>query len=285
MPLKDGKTLVKHAAENKYAVAMINTNGADYEIIRAIAEVAEEERSPVMFGAYAANLAYRGHEYAAMVMNMFAEKSSVPMASHLDHSGSAEDCKRAIDAGFTSVMIDGSKKPFAENLAMVKEVCAIAKPKGVSVEAEIGELQRIEEDGSMGEVKNLADPKEVQRISEESDIDMLAVGIGNAHGFYKGEPEIHTELLDEFRKVSEVPLVLHGTTGLSEKIIHECIRLGIAKINLGTQIRTACVKYTADAIENTEHKGHPWKIGVVVKDKLKEEVRDFLKLIGSVGKA
>ena len=285
MPLTDTTTLVKHAAENGYAVAAINTNGADYNIVRALIEVAEEEKSPIIFGAYEANLAYRGFEYAGSVMNMLAKNSSVPIASHLDHGGSVEACKKAIEAGFTSVMIDGSKMPFAENLAVVKEVCAIAKPNAVSVEAEVGELQRLGPNGEMGEAKNLANPEEVKRISEEADIDMLAVGIGNAHGFYKGKPNIRVDLLAEFAKICKVPLVLHGTTGLDNDVVRECIKIGIAKINLGTQIRTNCVKYTAEAIANIEHNGHPWKVAAAVKDRLKEEIRTFVKLIGSGGKA
>ena len=118
MSLSDTTKLIRHAAENGYAVAMVNTNGADYDILRALTEVAEEEKAPIIFGAYEANLEYRGFEYAGCVMNMLAENASVPIASHLDHSTSVESCRKAIEAGFTSVMIDGSKCPIDENITM-----------------------------------------------------------------------------------------------------------------------------------------------------------------------
>lgn len=285
MPLSDSARLVKHAAKNNYAVAMINTNGATYDIVRAITEVAEEEKAPVILGGYQDNLNYRGFEYAANVMNFFAQKAAVPIATHLDHGRAVAACQEAIEAGFTSVMFDGSERPIDENIAMTKEVVALAKRKAVSVEAEIGELQKLGPDGQIEEVKNLADREEVERMSQETEIDMLAVGIGNAHGFYKGKPHIRVDLLEEFKNVCRVPLVLHGTTGLEDDVVRRCIELGIAKINLGTLIRANCVKYTADVIAAGEHKNHPWRVGQTVKDRLKDDIRKFIRLIGSSGKA
>src|SRR5215212_1152136 len=126
MPLVDAATLVRHAHRNKYAVVQVNTNGGTYDITRAIIEAAEDERSPVILGAYEANLKYRGYEYAAMQMRFFAERASVPVAIHLDHGGSLESCRRAIDAGFTSVMIDGSHVPIDENIRLAQQVVATA---------------------------------------------------------------------------------------------------------------------------------------------------------------
>jgi len=189
MPLTDTASLVGLAHRDRYCVVQINTNGGTYDITRAIIESAEEERSPVILGAYETNLAYRGYEYAAMQMCFFAERASVPVAVHLDHGSSIEACLKAMDAGFTSVMIDGSHLPIEQNVALASRVVAIARARGVSVEAEVGELQKLNPDGSVAEVKNLSDPADAKRMSQTG-IDMLAVGIGNAHGFYKDAPNI-----------------------------------------------------------------------------------------------
>src|SRR3982750_1193913 len=139
MPLSDSASLVREAHRNKYAVVQINTNGGTYDLTRAIFEVAEEEKSPVILGAYEANLGYRGYEYAAMQMCFFAERASVPIAVHLDHGASIDACMKAMDAGFTSVMIDGSHLPIEQNVALASRVVAVARARGVSVEAEVGE--------------------------------------------------------------------------------------------------------------------------------------------------
>jgi ketose-bisphosphate aldolase len=285
MPLVSATPLIEHAHRNKYAVVQINTNGGTYDITRAIIEVAEEERAPVILGAYEKNLAYRGYDYGAMQMRFFAERAAVPVAVHLDHGASVAACGLAIEAGFTSVMIDGSHLPIDQNLAAAKQVVALAKPKGVTVEAEVGELQKLNPDGSMSEVKNLSDPQEASKMSRESGIDMLAVGIGNAHGFYKDAPNIRFDLLEKLAAASTVPLVLHGTTGLSDETIARCVSMGMAKANLGTLIRTRWVEHTKAVIAEGQHQNHPWKVGLAVKDRLKPDIRHILKVTGSAGRA
>ena len=284
MPLVDSASLVRRAQRNRYAVVQINTNGGTYDITRAIIEAAEEERSPVILGAYESNLAYRGYEYAGMQMKFFAERAKVPVAIHLDHGASLESCEKAIHAGFTSVMIDGSHLPIEQNVALAKRVVALAKPHGVSVEAEVGELQKLNPDGSMSEVKNLSDPDEARRMSETG-IDMLAVGIGNAHGFYKDAPNIRFDLLEQLAAASRVPLVLHGSTGLADEVVSRCVKMGMAKANLGTLIRTRCVEFTAAVIAENQHKNHPWRVGQAVKDRLKPDIRHILQVCGSSGQA
>ena len=283
--LTDAAKLVRHAHRQRFAVVQINTNGGTYDITRAIIEAAEEEDAPVILGAYEANLKYRGYEYAAMQMRFFAERARVPVAIHLDHGSSVDSCRRAIEAGFTSVMIDGSHLPVEQNLALAKQVVALAKPEGVSVEGEVGELQKLNPDGSISEVKNLSDPAEVSRMSRESGVDFLAVGIGNAHGFYKDAPDIRFDLLEKLAAASSVPLVLHGTTGLSDDVIARCVSMGMAKANLGTLIRTRWVEHTAAVITENQHGNHPWRVGLAVKDRLKPDMRHILRVTGSAGRA
>lgn len=291
MPLADTATLVRRGHERGYAVIQFNTNGATYDLTRAVVEAAEEANAPVILGAYESNLAYRGYAYASLQMRHFAEHASVPVAVHLDHGMSVEACRQAIEHHFTSVMIDGSMKPIDDNIRQTQEVVALAKGRGegpdVSVEAEIGELQVLNPDGSMNEVRNLSDPEEARRISNECDIDMLAVGIGNAHGFYKDAPEIQFDLLERLAEASRVPLVLHGSTGLDDDVIRRCVSMGMAKINLGTLLRTRCVEFTADALAEGQnmHKNHPWRVGQAVKDKLKPLIRHALDVSGSTGQA
>lgn len=285
MPLTDAATLVRHAHKNRYAVVQVNTNGGTYDITRAIVEAAEEERSPVILGAYESNLKYRGYEYAAMQMRFFAQRATVAVAVHLDHGGSLGACRQAIDAGFTSVMIDGSHLPIEQNVQAAREVVELAKSRGVSVEAEVGELQKLNPDGSMSEVKNLSSSDDVARMSRETGIDMLAVGIGNAHGFYKDAPNIRFDLLEKLAAASSVPLVLHGSTGLADDVVRRCIAMGMAKANLGTLIRTRCVEFTAAVLAENQHQNHPWRVGLAVKDRLKPLIADMLRVIGSAGRS
>ena len=286
MPLVPAAPLVRHAHRHHYAVVQINTNGGTYDITRAIIEVAEELNAPVILGAYEANLKYRGYDYAAMQMRFFAERASVPVAVHLDHGSSVDACGRAIDAGFTSVMIDGSHLPIEENVRLAKEASAVARPKGVTLEAEVGELQKLKPDGSVAEVKNLSDPLEVQRMAREGGIDMLAVGIGNAHGFYKDAPNIRFDKLEQYAAAAgDVPLVLHGTTGLSDETIARCVAMGMAKANLGTLIRTRWVEHARDVIAEGQHANHPWRVGQAVKERLKPDIAHILNVTGSAGRA
>jgi ketose-bisphosphate aldolase len=284
MPLVPAAPLVQHAHKHKYCVVQINTNGATYDMTRAIVESAEELQCPVIIGEYEANIQYRGYEYGAMQMRFLAERAKVPVAIHLDHGSSIESCRRAIDAGFTSVMIDGSHLPIDQNLRQTREVVALAKQKGISVEGEIGELQKLNPDGSMPEVKNLSDPAEA-RLMSETGIDMLAVGIGNAHGFYKEAPNIRFDLLEKLAAASKVPLVLHGSTGLSDDVVKQCVSMGMAKANLGTLIRTRFVQLTRQVIEENKHGNHPWKVGLAVKDLLKPDIKHMLEICGGAGRA
>lgn len=157
-----------------------------------------------------------------------AGKVSVPVSIHLDHGDSFGICMEALRLGFTSIMIDGSARPIGENAALTDEVVKVAHAFGVPVEAEIGELQRLG-NGAVLENKNVADPEQVRRFLSLCSPDILAIGIGNAHGYYRGEPDIKLEVLRETCRFTDIPFVLHGCTGMSEDIIKDAIRLGVAR--------------------------------------------------------
>ena len=281
MPLVDSSSIVRTAHKRGCAVVQMNTNGGTYDLIRAIVETAEEEDAPVILGAYEANLAYRGFEYAGMAMRYFAERASVPVAIHLDHGSSVEACRQAIAAGFASVMIDGSHLPIEENVRQTQDVVELAKAAGVSVEAEVGELRKLNPDGSMTEGKNLSDPAEAERMAQETGIDMLAVGIGTAHGFYKGAPELDFGLMETLSRNCPIPLVLHGTTGLDDDVVQRCISLGMAKVNLGTLLRTRYVEWTGEVIAEDNHGGHPWRVSEGVLERMKNPMRHILRITGA----
>ena len=281
MPLVDSSSIVRTAHKRGCAVVQMNTNGGTYDLIRAIVETAEEEDARVILVAYEANLAYRGFEYAGMAMRYFAERASVPVAIHLDHGSSVEACRQAIDAGFSSVMIDGSHLPIEENVRQTQDVVELAKAAGVSVEAEVGELRKLNPDGSMTEGKNLSDPAEAERMAQETGIDMLAVGIGTAHGFYKGAPELDFGLMETLSRNCPIPLVLHGTTGLDDDVVQRCISLGMAKVNLGTLLRTRYVEWTGEVIAEDNHGGHPWRVSEGVLERMKNPMRHILRITGA----
>jgi len=204
------------------------------------------------------------------------------VAIHLDHGDSVELCRECIDIGFTSVMIDASTRPIAENAETTNQVIAMARPKGITVEAEIGELARMGDENSFS---NVVDPDQVKEFLKACQPDSLAIGIGNAHGFYKGEPNIRLDILEKVAAMTDLPLVLHGCTGMGDEIIQKAIQMGMAKINFGTQIRFNYVKYLEETCREFNHQGHAWRISQRCNDLLTEDVKDIIRLSGSEGRA
>lgn len=283
--LVTNKENLECASRKGYAIPAINTQGGNYDIIWAICRAAQELNSPIILAHYVSTGAYSGNDWFVEVSKWCANKVSVPVSIHLDHGDSYEICKEALELGFTSVMIDGSTKPIEENAELTNKVILEARKYGVMVEAEIGELIRLDSAGAATENKNIANPEEVRKYLTLCQPDTLAVGIGNAHGYYKAEPDIKLEILKAVREFTDIPLVLHGCTGMSENIIKEAIGMGVAKINFGTEIRYKYVEYYSDGLKNLNHQGHSWKLSQYANDKLTEDVKAIIKLAGSEGKA
>lgn len=282
--LVTNKEQLDHAAKNGYAIPAINTQGGNFDIIWALCRAAEELNSPIILAHYVNTGAYSGHDWFVNVAKWCANKVSVPVSIHLDHGEDFGICMEALKLGFTSVMFDGSSMPIEENAAMTNEVIKVAKHFGVPVEAEIGELLRLDGSGVALENKNVVKPEEVKKFLSLCQPDSLAIGIGNAHGYYKGKPEIRLDVLEEVRKFSDIPLVLHGCTGMEDAVIKDAIKLGVAKINFGTDIRYKYTTYMEEALK-TDHQGHSWKISQTVNDRLTEDIKDIIRLAGSDGKA
>lgn len=273
------------ASKEGYAIPAINTQGGNYDIIWAVCKAAEEMHSPIMLAHYVSTGAYSGNDWFVEVCKWCANKVNVPVSIHLDHGDSFDICMEALKLGFTSVMIDGSTKPIEDNAAMTNEVIKVAKCFDVPVEAEIGELLRLDNTGVVMENKNIVDPEEVRRFLSLCQPDSLAIGIGNAHGYYQGVPEIHLDVLEAVRRFTDIPLVLHGCTGMDESVIKEAIKLGVAKINFGTEIRYKYVEHYEEGLKTMNHQGHSWKLSQYASEKLKEDVVKIIRLAGSEGKA
>jgi len=238
----------------------------------------------IILAHYVATGAYSGHDWFVETAKWCANHVDVPVSIHLDHGDGFPICMEALKLGFTSVMIDGSTRPLEENAAMTNEVIRVAREFGVPVEAEIGELLRLD-NGVPMENKNLVDPEDVRRFLSLCQPDTLAIGIGNAHGYYKGKPDIHLEILEKVRTFTDMPLVLHGCTGMEEDVIKGAINLGVAKINFGTEIRYKYVQHYQEALQELNHQGHSWKLSQYASDKLCEDVKNIIRLSGSEGKA
>lgn len=283
--LVTNKEQLIQASKSGYAIPAINTQGGNYDIIWAICRAAEELKSPVILAHYVSTGAYSGHDWFVEVCKWCAGNVSVPVSIHLDHGSDLEICTEALKLGFTSVMIDGSVMPVEENAAVTNQVIQAAGAYGVPVEAEIGELLRLDNLGTVLENKNIVNPEEVRRFLSLCKPDSLAIGIGNAHGYYKGEPDIHLDVLEAVRKFTDIPLVLHGCTGMKEEIVKKAIGLGVAKINFGTEIRYKYVEHYEEGLKTLDHQGHSWKLSQYANERLTEDVKHIIRLAGSEGKA
>lgn len=283
--LVTNKEALEHASKNGYAIPAINTQGGNYDIIWGICNAAEQMNSPIILAHYISTGAYSGNDWFVEVAKWCANKVSVPVSIHLDHGDTYEVCKEALDLGFTSIMIDGSTMPVKENAELTQKVIEEAKKYDVIVEAEIGELVRLDGEGAATENKNIANPEEVREFLSLCQPDTLAIGIGNAHGYYKGKPDIKLDVLRKVREFSDIPLVLHGCTGMEEATIKEAIELGVAKINFGTEIRYKYVEHYARGLKEMDHQGHSWKLSQYASDKLADDIKNIILLAGSNGKA
>ena len=275
---------LRKAAREGYAIPAINTQGGNYDIIRACCKAAQELGSPMILAHYPGTGAYSGHDWFVRTAQWCAGQVEVPVSIHLDHGDSADLCAQALELGFTSLMIVGSRLPVEENAALTNQVLAMARDRAVPVEAEVGELLRLE-NGVALENKNIASPEQVRRFLQLCRPDTLAIGIGNAHGYYKGRPDIHLEVLEQVRIFTDLPLVLHGCTGMEEDLVKAAIRLGVAKINFGTEIRWRYLEHYRRAMDELDHQGHSWKVSQYASDALCEDVKRIIRLAGSEGKA
>jgi len=304
--LVTNRDLLFPAMREAYAVGAFNIS--NLESLLAVAEAAIQEKSPVIVAVTPSSIKYAGLAYIEKIVKTAAESAPVPMSLHLDHGKDVETVSKCIEAGFTSVMIDGSHLKFEENVALTKRVVDLAHPKGVSVEAELGRLAGVEESTVEEREAVLTDPKAAREFVERTGVDALAVAIGTSHGAYKfkGEPKLDFERLRLIREKVSIPLVLHGASsvpawiiekavkygaelsgakGIPEEHIRKAISFGIAKINIDTDLRLAFTATIREFLVNSPKEFDPRKILGSAKEAMKEVVKSKMRLFGSSGKA
>lgn len=273
--------MLNKAITGGYAVGAFNTS--NLEITKAIIEAAEELEAPVILAVSPKGIAYAGLEYIYAIAKV-AASGKTPAAIHLDHGKTFEDCRDAIEIGFSSVMIDGSSLPFGENVELTKRVVEFARPKGVSVEGEIGPLVKADE---IVESENwdlsLTQPDQASEFAVWSGVDSLAISIGNVHGWYRGEPHLDFERLEKIRTIVEVPLVLHGASGIPAGDIKKAISVGVQKINIDTEIRASFTEAVASFLKEYPDSIDPRSYLSPAMDSVKEVVKGKIELFGSVG--
>lgn len=236
MPLATLKDVLSIASQTRTAIPGFNID--NIEIPEAIMVAAEKCRCPVILTIGQGAIRAGQMLYLADVVKRLAGQTDLPVVLHLDHGASYEQTIQCLRAGFTSVMFDGSRLPLEQNIAITKEVTAAAHAVGVSVEAELGAIGGVE-DGVAGAGRNLVDIREVETFIHAVQVDALAVGIGNAHGMYKGLPNLDFDLLQRCQDLNPPPLVLHGGSGIPDDMIRRAIAIGIRKINVATEVRNA----------------------------------------------
>ncbi len=292
MALVSSKEILRRAQAGHYAVGMFDVS--NYEMIRGVVEAAEAQRSPLLLGALQPDLQGRGMDYYVAMARIAAETASVPVSIHLDHASNFEECRRAIEAGFNSVMIDASTQPFEENVRIVREVCDYAHKHNVTVEAELGHVpDAIAGFGEAAEAGHahkdpkdcLTQPDEVTRFVAQTGVDALAIAIGTAHGSYISTPVLEIELLKRIRASSDVLLVLHGGSGTPEDQLRPAIANGITKINVYTDLLVAMFKTLRDELAVSKNMGTwPVKVYAGPVAAMQAAVVEKIRVFGSAGK-
>lgn len=271
--------IIKKAQKDGYAVPAFNAE--NMEMLQGIIDAAKVCNSPVIIQTTPPTVKYITPELMYSMVKSQADKVSVPVALHLDHCDNFEDVMKAVKAGYTSVMFDGSKKNLEENIEITKKVVEVCGPMGVTVEAELGTIGG-KEDNVSGEIQYTSVADAVA-FSEKTNVDILAIAIGTAHGFYKGEPKLDFERLREIRGKIDTPLVLHGGSGVPEEKVKKAISLGMAKINFATELRAAATIGAREVLSD-ENIIDPKKYMGKAREKVKELCIEKIKLCGSYNK-
>ena len=284
MSMVTTKEMLLKAQREGYAVGAFNAE--NMEMVQAIIAAAEELRAPVIIQTTPGTLNYASPELFSAMAAEEAAKATVPVALHLDHGNSFELAARAMKAGYTSIMIDGSKEKFEDNVKISSEVVKMAHAMGIPVEGELGTVGGKEDNHSVSEnEKTYTDPAEAEEFAKLTQVDSLAVGIGNAHGFYKGVPELKFDILEETKKRVSIPIVLHGASGIPDEDVKKATGLGICKVNFATELRDAYSKGVKEYLAANPDTFDPKKYGAAGKESVKKLVMHKIEVCNCAGKA
>lgn len=282
MALVTTKELLLNAQKGGYAVGAFNVE--NMEMVQAVVAAAEELQSPVIMQTTPSTVKYSDLAYFYANAKAAAQQVKVPVVMHLDHGNSFELAMRALRVGYTSIMIDGSHESFEENIRVTKAVVEACHPSKVCVEAELGKVGGKEDDMDGGD-GGYTDPLEAAEFAKQTGVDSLAVAIGTAHGVYKGIPKLDVDRLSEIAKVVSIPLVLHGTSGVPDEAVRECIKRGICKVNYATDLRIAFTKGVNEVLDEYPETIDPKKYNACGREHVKKYVMEKIKVCGSEGKA
>jgi len=284
MPLENMRAMLSKAAAGKYAVGAFNI--LDYSSAKAVVQAAEELDAPVIIQTSAKTVMFWGSRTLVAWIRELAGNANVPVALHLDHCKDMDLIKECIEAGWTSVMIDASARPFKENLSLSRQVVEMARPRDVTVEAELGAIVGVEDDIHVKEQdSHLADPAQAIEFCAKVRPGCFAPAIGTAHGIYKGEPKIAYHILEQVAATTRVPIALHGGTGLSDEVFKRCIALGCAKVNISTQIKYAFIDGFVGYHNTHNTQYDPLKVIKAQFDEMKKGIAANIQLFGGTGKA
>lgn len=281
--LVTSKELLLDAQKNHYGVGAFNVE--NMEMVMAVLAAAEEQKSPVIMQTTPGTIKFAGVDYYFANVAAAAKRTKIPVVMHLDHGDSFARAMQAYRAGYTSIMIDGSKLSFEENIALTKSVVDACHASNVPVEGELGKVGGKEDDLENGDDNPYTDPDEAKEFVERTGVDSLAIGIGTAHGVYVAVPHVNVEVLSAVKKVVDVPLVLHGTSGVPDDQVSDCVRRGICKINYATDLRIAFTKGVKDFMAKNPDAFDPKKYSAVGMEEVKRYVMQKMEVMGSVGKA
>lgn len=284
MTLISSTEMLQIARENKYAVGAFNVH--TLEMLQAVVEAAVETKSPLIIQSTVGTVKHLGPDYIAEAARVAAARTGLPIALHLDHCTDFATIVQCIRAGYTSVMIDASMFPFEENVERTRKVMEIALAAGVNVEAELGKVGGVEDDIVVAEHDALlADPEECKLFIERTGVLTLAPAIGTAHGIYKGEPNIDFDRIAKIAELVDVPLVLHGGSGIPAEQVKRAVSLGMAKMNVATELRIAFSNAIKDVFAINVEENDPRKYMVPAKEAVKRLAIEKMQLCGCIGKA
>lgn len=284
MALVNTKEMLNDAKMNRYAVGAFNVH--NLEMLKSVVIAAYEMNSPLILQTTPGTIKHAGEDYMASIAKVASEKYDIPIALHLDHGNSFDLVVRCIRAGYTSIMFDGSMLPYEQNVDMTKKVVEIAHAVDVTVEAELGNIVGVEDDMYVsGNTNVFTDPKMAMDFVEKTKIDSLAIAIGTAHGLYKGEVKLDFDRLKEIRSLVNIPLVLHGASGVPDNLVKQAIKFGINKLNIATELKIPFANGIKEAFKNNPDETDPRKYLEKGQERVKNVVKEKIKLFGCSGKA
>ena len=280
MPLVTTINMLMDAREKGYAIAAFNCE--NIEMIQAVIAAAEELKAPVILQTTSSTIRYASVEIFSGIVAGAVKNSKIPVALHLDHGNTLQLAEDALKAGYSSIMIDGSNMPLEENIAFTKKAADLCNNAGIAIEGELGRVGG-KEDDTVSDSAGYTDPEEADRFVKETGVSSLAIGVGTAHGVYAVKPVLNPDLISVLRKKLPLPLVLHGASGLEDSVVKDCIKRGISKVNIATDLRIAYTQAVLEYLKKDPHCIDPKKFGEAAKEAVKKVAMDRIKVCGCQG--